>query len=125
MNGGLFGGDERQHTEGTAGAVDYFEGGGDENCAGGRELVEIAEAGEAEFASAVHERVAGERRFEATGLTGICPDCFDPDAEDVTFVGEKLNTVFVPTGGMGAIDFDVEEVFAGGALRPVGAEEHP
>ena len=43
-----------EDAEGTAGAVDDFEGRGDDDGAGGRQLIEIAEAGEAEFSAAVH-----------------------------------------------------------------------
>jgi hypothetical protein len=44
-----------EDAEGAAGAVDDFEGGGDDDGAGGGQLIEIAEAGEAELAAAVHD----------------------------------------------------------------------
>jgi len=46
-----------EDAEGAAGAVDDFEGGGDDHGAGGGQLIEIAKAGEAKLSASVHEVV--------------------------------------------------------------------
>jgi len=46
-----------EDAEGAARAVDNFEGRGDDDGAGGRQLIEIAEAGKAEFSAAVHDEM--------------------------------------------------------------------
>ena len=45
---------EGDGAEGAPGAVDDFQGGGDDYGARGGQLIEVAKAGEAEFAAAVH-----------------------------------------------------------------------
>ena len=46
-----------EDAKGAAGAVDDFEGRGDDDSASGRQLVEIAKAGEAELSASVHDKV--------------------------------------------------------------------
>ena len=46
-----------EDAEGAAGAVDDFEGGGDDHGAGGGQLIEIAKAGEAKLSASVHDVV--------------------------------------------------------------------
>src|SRR5687767_12113160 len=91
----------------AAGAVDEFEGGGDQDGAGGRELVEVAEAGEAEFAGAVHDVVAGEGRVEGKGLAGVGADRLHPGAEHVPLPGEEADAIGRPPGRVGAVLADV------------------
>src|SRR5215213_1098466 len=80
---------QRDHADGATGAVDKLERSGDHDCTGGRELVEVAEAGEAEFAGAVHDVVAGEGRVERVRLAGIGPDRLHPRAEHVALVCQQ------------------------------------
>ncbi len=46
-----------EDAEGAAGTVDDFEGRGDDHGASGRQLIEIAKAGEAELSAAVHDEM--------------------------------------------------------------------
>src|ERR1700687_2081621 len=46
-----------EDAEGAAGAVDEFEGGGDDHGACGGQLIEIAKAGEAKLSASVHDVV--------------------------------------------------------------------
>ena len=45
------------YAEGAAGTTDDSEGRGDDHGAGGRQLIEIAEAGETELSAAVHDEM--------------------------------------------------------------------
>src|SRR5467141_5040945 len=72
-----------EDAEGAAGAVDDFEGGGDDHGAGGGQLIEIAKAGEAKLSAAVHDVVVRERRVKLGGLAGVGSYRFDSDAQDV------------------------------------------
>ena len=75
-----------EDAEGAAGAVDDFEGGGDDDGAGGGKLVEVAEAGQAEFSAAVHDAVIGKRWIELGGLAGVGAYRFDAYSEDVAII---------------------------------------
>src|SRR5262245_47553290 len=61
----------RQNSERTAAAIDDLERRRNHDRTRGRQLVEIAEAREAELAGAVHDVVVGERRIECPRLAGI------------------------------------------------------
>src|SRR5438046_6140573 len=51
-----------EDAEGAAGAVDDFEGGGDDHGAGGGQLIEVAKAGEAKLSASVHDVMRSEER---------------------------------------------------------------
>src|SRR5450631_1608440 len=59
------GGNQRQSADGTARAVLDLQRRRDENGTGRRQLIEIGQAGKAELAGAVHQRVRRERWLES------------------------------------------------------------
>jgi hypothetical protein len=77
---------EGEDAEGAAGAVDDFEGGSDDDGASGGKLIEIAEAGEAELAVAVHDAMIGEGRVKLGGLACVGAYRFDAYSEDVAII---------------------------------------
>src|SRR5437764_1057028 len=79
--GGAVLGSDRDDAQGAAGAVDDLEWGGDDDRAGGGKLIQIAEAGQAEFAAAVHDEVIREGRIEGGRAAGISADGLHADAE--------------------------------------------
>ena len=77
----------RSHDEGEdagrgPGAADDGQRGGDDDRARGRELVEVAQLGEAVLARAEDRLVAGEGRGEAERLAGVGADGFHAEAEE-------------------------------------------
>jgi hypothetical protein len=58
----------------TTGAADDFQRRGNDNRAGWRKLIKIAQAGQPKLAASVHQVVVRERRVEGSGLACIGPD---------------------------------------------------
>lgn len=112
-------GHERQHADGAATTADNLQRRGDDDGAGRRQLVEVAEAGEAELPRAVHRRVIREGGIEAARLPGVRPDGFDADAEDVSLVGEEFRRTLVEAGRVRAARILVEEVRDRRPLAPI------
>jgi len=69
----------------AAGAVYDFERGGDDKRAGRRQLVQVDQAGEPEFAGAVQRCMGREGRIETTCLPGICANRLYAKPDDVAF----------------------------------------
>src|SRR5215471_14531051 len=74
---------ERNDAQRAARTIGDLERCGDDHCAGWRQLVQIDQAGDAEFACAMHRTVVGERRIEGAGLPGVRSYRLYADAEDV------------------------------------------
>ncbi len=81
---------DRQDAQGTAAALDNLERGSDDDRARGRELIKIAQAGQAELPRPVHGVVIGKRRIESTGLPGVGADRLHTDPQHVPLVSQKL-----------------------------------
>src|SRR5689334_13406516 len=79
-----------KHAQRATAAIDDLERRGDHNRAGGRKLVEIAQAGEAELAGTVHQRMVGKRRVEGAGLARVGADRLDADAQDIALAGQEF-----------------------------------
>ena len=58
-------------------------------------MIQVLQAGKAELARAVHDRVVGEGRVEGRRLTRIRADRLDPDAEYVSVNVVRRQTRFV------------------------------
>ncbi len=80
----------RQDAQGAAAALDDLERGGDDDRTRRRELIKIAQAGQAEFARPVHGVVIGKWRIESTGLPGVGADRLHTDPQHVPLVSQKL-----------------------------------
>ena len=90
-----------------------------------RQLVEVAEAGEAELAGAVHGRVIGERRVEAARLSRVGADRLDADAEHVALVREHRRRARVEPRGVRAVGVRVDERGRIGPPAPSRPQQHP
>src|SRR5437660_3120666 len=112
-------------TEGTAGAVDDFERGGDDDGTGGGQLIEVAKAGEAKLSAAMHDEMIGEGRVKFGGLARVGSHCFDTDAQNVALPGEKFRGFLGPAGSVRAVFLEVDVLGGIGAPGPSGAKEHP
>src|SRR3712207_91312 len=71
----IIGRSDREHAQRATAAFDDLERRGDHDRAGGRKLVEIAEAGKAKLAGAMHQRMVRKRRVEGASLARIGADC--------------------------------------------------
>jgi hypothetical protein len=69
---------------------DDLERRGDDDGAGGRQLIQVRQACQAELPRAVHDRVVRERRVERARLAGIGADRLDADAEHVALARQQL-----------------------------------
>src|SRR5262245_43047138 len=74
----------------AAGAIGDLERCGDNHCTGCRQLVQIDQARDAEFACAVHRTVVRKRRIEGSGLPSVRSNGLYADAQDVAFVRQEL-----------------------------------
>ena len=81
--------------DGAAGAVDDFERCGDDQRAGGWELLQVDQAGEAEFACSVQEGVRWEGRVKDASLARIGANRFHAEAKNVAFFDEELRAILV------------------------------
>src|SRR3984885_9789698 len=116
---------DRQHAQRAAGAVDDLERRRNQDRALRRQLVELAQAGETVTVGLGHEGVGRERRTHAARRTGIGADGFRTPA-DHAFGNEIVDGLYRRTGRVRALVVGVEEFrFAGVALVPVGAHQHP
>src|SRR5579864_8835947 len=103
-------GRQRDHAQRAAAAADELERGGDDDRAGRRQLVEVAQARQAEAAGAVHQGMTRERRVEGEGLAGVGADGLDADPEDVALVRQQLDRAAMEAGAVRTVGGDVEEV---------------
>src|SRR2546427_10522011 len=71
----------------AARAVDNLQWRGDDYGAGRWELIQVAQAGQAKLAAAVHDVVVRERRGKGSGPAGLRPHRLHPDAQNATLLG--------------------------------------
>src|SRR5204863_7370605 len=62
------------YPQGASRAVYDFQGSGDDHCAGGRKLVEVAQAGQPEFSAAMHHIMIRKWRIKISCAPGIGAD---------------------------------------------------
>src|SRR5213082_553693 len=82
--------------EGATGAADDFERCSDDDGAGGRQLIEIAKAGEAELSAAVHDEVIRKGWVKLGGLACVRSHCFDSDSQNIALSSQELRTLLCP-----------------------------
>ena len=114
-----------EHAQRAAGAFDDLERRRDQDRALRRQLVEMAEAGEAVTIGLVHEGMGRERRVHAAGRAGVGADGFRAPA-DHAFGNEIVDRFRRWAGRVRALGVGVEEVrLSVVALVPVRAHQHP
>src|SRR5262245_30053243 len=101
---------QRQHPQRAAAAVDDLERRGDDHRSRRRELVEIAQAGEAELSGSVHQGVRGERGIERAGLAGVRAHGLDTHAENLPLLDQKKDGLLVEARAVGAVRADVQKI---------------
>src|SRR5438445_7782464 len=92
LRGELFAASDTLRCDGThrhraARAVDNLQWRGDDYGAGRWELIQVAQAGQAKLAAAVHDVVVRERRVKGSGPAGVRPNRLHADAQNVTLLG--------------------------------------
>ena len=75
----------------------------------GGKLIEIGQAGQAEFVAAMHSAVARKSWLEAEGLAGIGAHAFRSPADHIPLLGEERNQPGMRPGHVRAIFFHVEK----------------
>src|SRR5579859_5027904 len=89
--------------------------------AGGGQLIQVHQAGEAKPARAVHESMTGERRIEAARLAGIGAYGLYTDAEDVALFRQVLRAGGVKARRVRATVPDIQKLLAALAFAPTAA----
>src|SRR6185295_15880783 len=72
---------QSQHPQRAAATIHNLQRRRNDHRSGRWKLIEVAQAGQAELAGAVHQGVIGEGWIEAAGLAGVGAYGFDSDAE--------------------------------------------
>src|SRR5215469_1179677 len=94
---------EGEHTQWATGAARDFERRGNHHRSGGRQLIQVYQAGNAEFAGAMHRGVVGKWWVEGSRLPRVRPNGLDADTQHVTLMGEKLGAFPGETRRMRAV----------------------
>src|SRR2546427_4997911 len=81
----------------AARAVDNLQWRGDDYGAGRWELIQVAQAGQAKLAAAVHDVVVRERRVKGSGPAGVRPQPLPADAPKITLPGAKIGALSSPS----------------------------
>ena len=116
---------EGDDAHGAAGPTDDLQGRGDNDGAGRGQKIEIHQAGQAELAVAMHDKMIGERRLEPRRLPGVSADRLDADSKNVALLGEEERRGFVQSGRVRTVLVDVEILGGRLPLRPARAQENP
>ena len=102
-------------------SVHDLERRGDDDRAGGGQLIEIAQAGQAELAVPVHDAVIRERRIERPRLPCVGPDRLHTNTQDIPILASSSRRRLVEAGAVRAVGFDVEKLVSICPLTPAGA----
>src|SRR3984957_8985468 len=105
----LLGAHKSKDTAGAARAFDDFQRRRDKDRAFRWKLIEIGQTSKAEFAAAMHDRVAREWGREAEGRPGGGAASFGAPADDVALLGQKRNQFRVGARHMGTVFLDIQE----------------
>src|ERR1700742_1482115 len=119
-------GDKGEDALGAAGAVDQLQRGDDDQRAGGGQLRQVGQLGEAVAARAEEEVVDREARVHPTGGAGVDADRLAAVADDVGVLGQPFRAGDVRAGAGRALGAEGQERgLVLGARFPTGAEEDP
>src|SRR5262249_19998668 len=83
--------DDSQRTAGTA---HYLQRGCDDDGSCRRKLIQVAKAGQAKLAAAVHEVMVRKRRLERERLASIGPNRLHADPQHVSVLSQQFRTLF-------------------------------
>ena len=118
--------DQRQDAQRAAAALLDLERRADQERAGRRQQVEVGEALQAVAAGAVHVVVARVRRPQVNALAGVGADRLGAEAEHVALLDEEAHRLDGRARRVLALLVEVLVCLGvAGALRPVGAHQHP
>jgi hypothetical protein len=87
-------GRNRNHPQRAAGSAYNFQRRRNDNGAGRRKLVEIAQPRQTKPSTTVHQVLVGEWWIESGGLAGIGSDRLEPDARDAALFGKEHRRFF-------------------------------
>src|SRR5262245_36564110 len=114
-------GHQREHANGTPTAINDLERRREHEGAGRGQPLEVAQAREAEFPSAVHDRVVGEGRIEPSRLAGISADGFNTDAKHIAVGGQQLRRTRIEARTVWTVSAGVDERRRLGPAAPAGS----